>query len=706
MDVLSINIARLHPLIVHLPIGFLLLGMLMEGLQRWQKHDHYQPAIGLSLLLGTLAAAVAAATGWWLAEEGGYEENLLLYHRWLGIATVVSALLLYLGQKAYIGVLARWYPYMWWICGIALSAAGHYGGAMTHGTDYLFEKPAATVTVENIEEALVYDIIIQPLLDQKCTGCHKPSKSKGGLLLTDQAGLLAGGDSGPLLNTTIPAKSLLLERVHLPMEIEEHMPPEGKPQLSEGEIQLLEWWMANEACFDCKVGDMEDRAAVATLLEAYQAPADHWSKLDLEPLPIETVQKLNAQGLAVEAAAEDSPFLLVNMARDTALNVRSFAPLGKYAERVVELHCGYSNFSDELAGQLASFTNLKKLQLQRSRITDEALSVLPELQHLQVLNLYGTGVTDASLQHINQLPGLQQLYLWQTEVSETDLSEWMKAHPEVAVQWEADRDVFGTAALNPPLLEAASTLFHDSIVVRAVSNFKGVQVHYTLDGTPPGPDSPLFPDSLILRQTAEVQAYAAKSGWNESEVATARYVKAGLRAARGKLLNPPSGKFQAQGGASLIDLQKGTAVFTTGNWLGYEGEHMSAVIELSEATPLSEVTISALSRPASWIFFPKGAVVSVSMDGQRFREVARADWPTIDKEIAEAELKYFPIEFEPVDARYVKVEVRSPLRNPDWHPNPGGNSWIFLDEILLSGPGSASDREDSKASTAISNSVK
>ncbi|MEQ8706227.1 MAG: c-type cytochrome domain-containing protein [Phaeodactylibacter sp.] len=706
MEWLPINIARLHPLIVHLPIGFLLLGMLMEGLQRWQKHNNYQPAIGLSLLLGTLASIVAAATGWWLAEEGGYEENLLQYHRWLGIATVVSALLLYLGHKAYVPLLAKAYPHLLWVCGAVLFAAGHFGGAMTHGTDYLFERPVAPQKVEDIEEALVYDIIIQPIMDQKCTGCHKPSKSKGGLLLTDQAGLMAGGDSGPLFNTAIPAQSLLLERVHLPMEVEEHMPPEGKPQLSEGEIQLLEWWMINGACFDCKVGDVEDRAAVATLLEAYQAPADHWAKLYLQPLPLETVQKLNAQGLRVEVAAEDSPFLLVNMARDTALNTRSFAPLSKYAGRVIELHCGYSNFSDALADQLTGFTNLKKLQLQGSRITDEGLSVLPKLPHLQVLNLYGTAVTDASLEHIDQLPGLQHLYLWQTDISETGLSEWMKAHPQVIVQREADREVFGTAALNPPLIEAPSTLFHDSMVIRAVSNFKGVRVHYTLDGTPPDAASPVFPDSLVLRETAEIRAFALKEGWNDSEVEQARFVKAGLRAARGELLNPPSGKFQAQGGASLVDLQKGTEVFTAGNWLGYEGEHMSAVMELPASTLLSELTISALSRPASWIFFPKGAIVFVSSDGRRFREVARADWPAIDKDVAEAELKYFPIEFEPVDARYVKVEVRSPLRNPDWHPNPGGKSWIFLDEILLSGPESAFNPGGLQSSRVESSNIK
>jgi hypothetical protein len=49
----------------------------------------------------------------------------------------------------------------------------------------------------------------------------------------------------------------------------------------------------------------------------------------------------------------------------------------------------------------------------------------------------------------------------------------------------------------------------------------------------------------------------------------------------------------------------------------------------------------------------------------------------------------------------VKVEVRSPLRNPDWHPNPGGKSWIFLDEILLSGPEEAFDHGGISASNNL-----
>jgi uncharacterized membrane protein len=66
---------RLHPILLHLPIGFLLLAWLMELASRQKRWTNLQPAVGFALNLGMLSAIVAAASGYWLSREGGYEEN-------------------------------------------------------------------------------------------------------------------------------------------------------------------------------------------------------------------------------------------------------------------------------------------------------------------------------------------------------------------------------------------------------------------------------------------------------------------------------------------------------------------------------------------------------------------------------------------------------------------------------------------------------
>jgi hypothetical protein len=74
---------------------------------------------------------------------------------------------------------------------------------MTHGEDYLSAntpepfrsllglpaRKAGSTTqkkIENIDEALVYQDIIAPVMEQKCWSCHNANKIKGELRMTNK----------------------------------------------------------------------------------------------------------------------------------------------------------------------------------------------------------------------------------------------------------------------------------------------------------------------------------------------------------------------------------------------------------------------------------------------------------------------------------------------------------------------------------------
>jgi predicted RNA methylase len=46
-------------------------------------------------------------------------------------------------------------------------------------------------------------------------------------------------------------------------------------------------------------------------------------------------------------------------------------------------------------------------------------------------------------------------------------------------------------------------------------------------------------------------------------------------------------------------------------------------------------------------------------------------------------MDFFDVEFKKTSAKYVRVEVKSILKNPPWHQNPGAKSWVFIDEIVI-----------------------
>ena len=68
-------------------------------------------------------------------------------------------------------------------------------------------------------------MLFSPFCNKKCASCHSVQKMKGALNLTDTLAMLKGGKSGPLFIPGNAALSLLLERVHLPLEEKKHMPP-------------------------------------------------------------------------------------------------------------------------------------------------------------------------------------------------------------------------------------------------------------------------------------------------------------------------------------------------------------------------------------------------------------------------------------------------------------------------------------------------
>jgi WD40 repeat protein len=78
------------------------------------------------------------------------------------------------------------------------------------------------------------------VLKQDCLNCHKPGKSKGGLLMNARDSLLKGGDSGPALVPGQAEQSLLYKLV-LEQRDPHHMPP--KKQLPAASLNALRDWI-------------------------------------------------------------------------------------------------------------------------------------------------------------------------------------------------------------------------------------------------------------------------------------------------------------------------------------------------------------------------------------------------------------------------------------------------------------------------------
>jgi hypothetical protein len=120
------------------------------------------------------------------------------------------------------------------------------------------------------------------------------------------------------------------------------------------------------------------------------------------------------------------------------------------------------------------------------------------------------------------------------------------------------------------------------------------------------------------------------------------------------------------------------------NWLGFEGNDLEAVIDLGQAEEISQVHTAFLKVTNHVVFFPEEVIISYSTDNVNFQSLAaRETEHPLRRGDKVNDIEYFDFQFEPIQARYVKVIARSMQEAPPWHHAAGLPSWIFCDEVII-----------------------
>jgi len=237
---------------------------------------------GFILLLLTPLAVISAVCGWLLSLGGGYEADLLAWHKWLGTATAVGCVIAAICfQKEKIIA----YRLALFVTVALLMVTGHLGGSLTHGSDYLTRyapwplKQLLGGKVENTSSVVpagdplrepVFASVILPIFENKCVSCHGPDKSKGGLRMDSFTMMQKGSEDGPVFTPGDAGQSPLVQRVLLPADNDDHMPPTGKPQLTANEIALLKWWVQAGADGGKMLAELQPPPEILSILAARQ----------------------------------------------------------------------------------------------------------------------------------------------------------------------------------------------------------------------------------------------------------------------------------------------------------------------------------------------------------------------------------------------------------------------------------------------------
>lgn len=117
------------------------------------------------------------------------------------------------------------------------------------------------------------------------------------------------------------------------------------------------------------------------------------------------------------------------------------------------------------------------------------------------------------------------------------------------------------------------------------------------------------------------------------------------------------------------------------HWLGWSGKDFSLVLDLEKSVNANAIEISSLWDPKSWILHPSSVSCLVSEDGKNFVPIGKID--TEGNQKKSEVTKVFTFKAPKSSIRYVKFEVKGTIHLFDWHPSAGGDSWVFIDEIVV-----------------------
>ena len=262
-------LGRLHPMIVHFPIGLLVFVGIVELFTIGKFNSKFRPTLHLLVYAGAISAVIASCFGWLLAESNDLEGALLDLHQKIGIATAILSLgaLFYAlkTSKSPIPSFIKPYRAFLFLASFGVSASGHFGASLTHGEDFLTEifpwnntpessknLPIASVNLADYQAELTQEdelkLIgqVRMVLAHNCYKCHSGAKIEGELRLDEKEFVFEGGESGAIIIPGNPAESDLIRRINLPKNHREVMPSKGK-LLTDSEKKLLELWIQKGA---------------------------------------------------------------------------------------------------------------------------------------------------------------------------------------------------------------------------------------------------------------------------------------------------------------------------------------------------------------------------------------------------------------------------------------------------------------------------
>lgn len=239
-----------------------------------------------------------------------------------------------------------------------------------------------------------------------------------------------------------------------------------------------------------------------------------------------------------------------------------------------------------------------------------------------------------------------------------------------------------TGVPEPPEIKAGAARFAQPLEVSIVSPSAGV-VRYTVDGSDPTDESPLYTKPITITSTTVVKARVFAHGVPPSFVASRKFNYDYI--GRTAFSRRPNTPYNVGSDTLLFDGERGDVDNLSHGWVGFSGDGVTTDVTLSKPIDVESVTLRFAHNPAVWAFAPMTVTVAFSTDGADYSDTVMV------------QTGFDPSSRKENTARVVEINVPAGRRGvvalkvmpqtigtiPAWHRAKGLNPWLLMDEMSV-----------------------
>jgi len=685
------TVGRMHPLLLHLPIGLFILVVFLWLFKKNIEENSFQKIFLFILHIVAITSLLTALMGFFLSREGGYDDTILYWHKTLGVITGLLSYTLLLifknkpANKALFGIIL--FP-----ATALLLIGSHFGSNLTHGEGFVWQPlfgnddtPAEKIT----DSSTMFTAAIMPILKTKCFSCHNENKAKGKLIMTSVKKLLAGGKDGPIWIAGDALNSHIVQKINLPEYEKKHMPPQGKPQLTDEEIKLLFTWIQSGADIKKELREYAQTDSLKIMAMNFislAAGETNEKEYSFSAASASEIKKINDPFCVLSPVAQNSPALQASFFIREKYNPKKLEELLSVKEQLVILNLDNMPVTDAELSTVSKFSNLEKIILNKSNITNKGLAELAKLKNLQTLSVAGTKINKEAASIFGGFEYLKVVFIWNTDIKSSDSLVLKNANKKINFNTGYIPDENEMLVLTPPTIKNETFILNDSEKIIMKHQVPGVVIRYTTDGTvPDSTTSPIYTSPVSINGFTLLKARAVKSGWYSSPVADYAFFKKGIIPQAAELLTTPNKRHRAEGANTLIDGKKGIPEnFNDVAWLGFREEPFEALFSFDKPEPISHISISYIKDVQSYIMPPVEIEVWGGNEKNKLKPIKKISPPqTTKEELNVVKNEAINLEISAPPVLYYKIVAKNIKKLPAWHPGKGDSGWIFIDEIFF-----------------------